>query len=309
MADANPSRLGQVNQAGDALALFLKVFSGEVLTAFTETAVTMDKHRVRTIASGKASQFPVTGKLPEASLHTPGAELLGLDMSHAERVISIDGLLVSHAFIANIDEAMNHYDVRSIYSSEIGRRLAVAADTHVLRTGILAARAAHAITGLSGGSAITDAAAATDGEVLASLIFQAAQKLDEKDVPPESRYVFLKPAQYNLLAQTTKVLNKDWNGSGSYSDGKVLKVADITIVKTNQLPTTLVNTGIAAYQGDFSKTVGLVMTQDAVGTVKLRDLAVESEYQIARQGTLMVGKYAMGHGILRAEAAVEIATP
>jgi len=35
---------------------------------------------------------------------------------------------------------------------------------------------------------------------------------------------------------------------------------------------------------------------------------MESEYDIRRQGTLMVGKLAYGHGILRPEAAVEIKT-
>ena len=44
----------------------------------------------------------------------------------------------------------------------------------------------------------------------------------------------------------------------------------------------------------------------AAGTVKLMDLATEMEYDIRRQGTLMVAKYAMGHGVLRPEAAVGI---
>jgi hypothetical protein len=37
------------------------------------------------------------------------------------------------------------------------------------------------------------------------------------------------------------------------------------------------------------------------------DLAVETEYQVERQGTLMVARYAMGHDILRHEALVELA--
>jgi hypothetical protein len=47
---------------------------------------------------------------------------------------------------------------------------------------------------------------------------------------------------------------------------------------------------------------------DAVGTVKLMDLAMEAEYQTRFQGTLMVARYAVGHGILRPECAVEIVT-
>ena len=52
------------------------------------------------------------------------------------------------------------------------------------------------------------------------------------------------------------------------------------------------------------RVVGMVMTQDAVATVKLMDLSVESEYQIIRQGTLTVSKYAMGHNVLRPAACV-----
>jgi hypothetical protein len=53
MANATPSRVGQINNAGDAKALFLKVFAGEVLTAFNEVCVTGDKHMVRNISSGE----------------------------------------------------------------------------------------------------------------------------------------------------------------------------------------------------------------------------------------------------------------
>ena len=60
------------------------------------------------------------------------------------------------------------------------------------------------------------------------------------------------------------------------------------------------------YNGDLSATRILAGTKEAIGTVKLLDLATESEYQIERQGTLFVAKYAMGHGVLRSECAVEV---
>lgn len=53
--DSVVSRTGQANAAGDALALFLKVFSGEVLTEFARTVVFTDKHFVRQIANGKSA--------------------------------------------------------------------------------------------------------------------------------------------------------------------------------------------------------------------------------------------------------------
>lgn len=116
-----------------------------------------------------------------------------------------------------------------------------------------------------------------------------------------------------MLAQNTKVLNKDWNGSGSYSDGKIMKIAGITILTSNNLP----NENIASkttgenndYTGDFTNTVGLVLQKSAIGTVKLRDIQIQksgNDFNIMYQATLMVAKMAVGHGILRPGCAIEL---
>jgi hypothetical protein len=319
MANATVTRLGQINGTGANDALFLKVYSGEVLTAYENATVTESRHRIRNIKSGRSAQFPATWKIG-GGYHTPGTEITGKTVNHAERVITIDALLVSDAFIANIDEAMNHYDVRSIYSKEQGIFLANNMDKNVLRTGVLAARAAATVTGGDGGSAFTNAAYATDGAALAGGLFAAAQAMDEKNVPASERYAYVKPAQYYLLSQTTNVINSQWGGEGSYAEGTVRRIADIPLVKTNNLPnglnltddTTITAAGLdpalipATYRGNFTNTVALVMHQEAVGTVKLLDLGMEMAYDIRRQGTLIVGKYAVGHGILRPEGAVEL---
>lgn len=305
MSSAIPSRLGQANSAGDAKALFLKVFAGEVLATFQQNNVFLEKSMVRTISNGKSAQFPATG-IATTGYHTPGAEILGDAIKHAERVISIDDLLTSAVFISNIDEAMNHYDVRSTYSNEVGFSLAKAMDANIAQVGLLAARAASTITGGSGGSALVNSTYGTDSAVLAGGLFDAAKTLDEKNVPDSDRNAFFKPAQYYLLAQNTTVINQWYGGQGSISEGNILKIGGIPIVKTNALPSTNITTGVAAYQGNFSTSVGLVMQKGAIGTVKLLDLATESDYDIRRQGTLIVSKYAVGHGILRPEAAVEL---
>lgn len=321
MANATPSRLGQINNAGDAKALFLKVFAGEILTAFKENCVTEDKHLVRTISSGKSAQFPILGKIG-AQYHTPGTEITGLNMPANERVITIDDLLISHSFISNIDEAMNHYDVRGPYSQEMGRALAYAYDKHILQLAIKAARDTAPVSTEAGGGKVTDAAMLTDttAEKLIASLFAAAQKLDEKFIPEDDRFAYLNPAAYYLLAQNTKIMNRFWGGEGEYAGAKVLRIAGLNVVKTVHAPfgsnIKTVGTGGDAvlagtddkYAVDATNTVGVVMHKAAVGTVKLLDMAMESEYDIRRQGTLMVAKYAMGHGVLRPAAAVELAT-
>lgn len=313
MANATPSRIGQANQAGDPKSLFLKVFGGEVLTAFWAENVLLAKTFVRTISSGKSAQFPASWK-GTAGYHVPGTELTGTAVAHNERVISIDDLLVADRFIASIDEAMNDYSIREIYSQDVGRTLSAEMDKNIARVGVLAARTASNITGMPGGTKIVSATSKTSGDALVQACFDAQAQLDKNNVPKQDRFLFVSPDQYYLLVNgTTKGVNRDFNpqGNGSVGEGVIFRVAGLPIVPTNNLPQTDQSadaTVAPQYQGDFSATTALVMHKSAVGTVKLLDLAVEMEYDIRRQGTLIVGKYAVGHGVLRPECAIEIAT-
>jgi len=318
MTNVTPSRLGAANLAAanatQSNALFLKIFAGEVLTAFDETNVMKDLHVARTIASGKSASFPVTGKA-NAAYHTVGTPLLGTQkIAHNEIVVNIDDVLIADTFIANIDEAKNHYDVRAEYSRLLGMALSKQFDIRCLQLAVLAARSSATVSGGNGGSAITDADAKTNGASLAASIFEAAKVMDEKDVPESDRVAIVKPAQYYNLVQTTDVINRDFGGAGVYADGTVLRVAGIQIVKSNNVPSANISAVAGennTYHGNFSNTAAVVMQKQALGTVKLMDLAVErtsGDFEVMYQGTLMAAKYAMGHGILRPECSVEIKT-
>lgn len=310
MADMSPSRPGQINGAGDVDALFLKVFAGEVLKAFDETNVFAARTMTRSISAGKSAQFPATWKAA-ARYHTPGTQIVGQSLLSNERVVTIDDVLISDVFIASIDEAKSHFEFRSEYSKQTGRALARAYDKNVAQVALLAARASATITGGNGGTKVVAATAKTNADALIAAISDSAQALDEKDVPKEDRVVFVKPDQFYLMINSgSRAIHRDYNpaGNGSLADGTLPKLFGMPLVVTNNLPQSNVTTGPAAYQGDFTNTAALVMHKGAVGTVKLLDVAVESEYLIQYQGTLIVSKYAVGHGILRPECSVEIAT-
>ena len=314
MSNATPSRLGQADLAGDVQAIFLEVFAGEVLTAFETSTIMKGLTRQRQITSGKSASFPAMYKA-STEYHTPGAEILGNAIAHNEVVISIDDLLISDVFVANIDEAMNHYDVRSTYTTEMGRALALAYDKNVARNVIKAARGSALFTGDQGGSAITDADSDTNAASLAGSIWTAKQTLEEKDVNVDTTDVnaVLKPAQWYLLAQDpTLVMNKDVDGDGSFSQGKFDLIGGVKVSKSNALPwgtNDSANTDIpAANRIDMSTTTAAVFTEAAAATVQLMGMGMESEYDIRRQGTLMVAKYAVGHGSLLNKCAVEIKT-
>ena len=151
------------------------------------------------------------------------------------RVITIDDLLISDSFIAQLDEAKNHYDVRSIYSNEMGNALSRTVDQHLLQLAVLAAQATTTVSRRETVvTAITDADAKTNAASLITSIFDAAQALDEKDVPETDRFCVVPPATYYNIVENDKILNRDFGGAnGVYAEGTVLKVAGINIVKSN----------------------------------------------------------------------------
>jgi hypothetical protein len=321
MANANPASIGRVNASGSEDALFLKVFAGETITAFEQSSVTEGQEMVRSISSGKSATFPVMGRT-SAAYHTPGSEIVGTDINHNEQIITINDLLVSSAFLSNIEEAKNHWDVRSSYSTEIGRALAFQKDKHVLQTIGQASLGSANATGLDGGTTLTNtsiasATAATAANAMIDELFNAASALDSHYVPKEGRVAFIRLEEYYKLANGTNAVNVDFTqGNGGIDSGKVMSIAGITLIPTPHFVASNVNSGVdqgSATQGgsnpqavNLSNYVCLVSHPSAVGTVKLMDLAVESDYDIRRQGTLMVAKYAMGHKALRPESAVGI---
>lgn len=316
MANATLSRPGAINNTTGSYeldnALFLKVFSGEVLTAFTEKNIFKERHLERTIDHGKSASFPATWKAT-ARYHTPGTPVLGSNQfKHNERIIAIDDILLADVFIYSLDELKNHYDIRGIYSDQLGAALAREYDKRLARLAVLAARASATVDGAYGGTQLKNSGAGADAEILSAMLFSAAQTLDEKDIPEDDRFAVFRPAQYYQLVQNLTNINKDWGGLGAYADGKVVRIAGIEILKSNNLPSDNY-AGVTGerntYTGDFTDTLGVVFNRQAIGTVKLQDLVTQktgNDFEVMYQGTLLVAKYAMGHGILRPECAVEL---
>ena len=332
----------------DANDLFLKVFSGEILTSFAENNIMKGLHTVRTISSGKSAQFPVSG-IAEASYHTAGNSIIESNLSKiamTEKVINIDDVLLASTFLPNVDELKQHYDVRSIYATELGKALAKRFDIATMKTLYAAALSDSNLAASDGGKGGSQILSTTldSAQGIVDALYGVAEALDKKDAPDAGRFAILSPREYyNLITADNNAvsiaINADAKGSGSIATGKIAQVAGITIYKSNHLAdiadglddsavttgdgsSAVKNTvfdGGAGYNGNFQKLRSgdgtanspykygiLAGTKEAIGTVKLLDLATESEYQIERQGHLFVAKYMMGHGVLRPECAVAV---
>jgi hypothetical protein len=307
---------GQVLSSGDRWAIFLKVFAGEVLGAFTRMTKVMDKHQVRTITNGKSASFPIMGRAVAKYL-TPGNNLddQRTKIEHNERIIAIDGLLTSDVFITDIEEAMNHYDVRTEYSRQMGEALALAADGAVL------AEAANIVldtanipdgaskpkgTGVAG-EIVTGVAAQTAafGQTIIEGLMTARAKMTTNYVPASERYFFCTPEVYTaiLLALLPNVAN--YPALIDMETGNIKNVAGFEVI---EVPHLLDGGADGKHTFDASlvtaKITGIAMHRSAVGTVKLRDLAMEQARRAEYQADQIIGKYAMGHDGLRPESVV-----
>ena len=322
---------GKGKSGSDALALFLKVFAGEVLTAFTRRSVTADKHIVRTIQNGKSAQFPVMGRTSGVYL-APGERLSDKrkGIKHTEKVITIDGLLTADVMIFDIEDAMNHYDVAGEYSNQLGEALAIAADGAVLaEMAILCNLPEGNIAGLGTASVLEVGkkddlkAPAKLGEAIIRQLTIARAKLTSNYVPAGDRYFYTTPDNYSAILAALMPNAANYAALIDPETGNIRNVMGFVVVEVPHLVQggageTRGDDGISIASGQkhafpatatggvkvaMDNVVGLFSHRSAVGTVKLRDLALERDRDVNAQGDLIVGKYAMGHGGLRPEAA------
>ncbi len=321
---------GKGQSAADKLALFLKVFGGEVLTAFARTSVTSNRHMQRQISSGKSAQFPVIGRTKAAYLQ-PGESLddKRKDIKHTEKTINIDGLLTADVLIYDIEDAMNHYDVRSEYTSQIGESLAMAADGAVLAelAGLvnLADSVNENIAGLGKPSLLEVGLKAdlTDpvklGQAVIAQLTIARAALTKNYVPANDRTFYTTPDVYSAILAALMPNAANYAALIDPERGSIRNVMGFEVVEVPHLTAggagddrpdegaeaTNQKHAFPATGGKVNKenVVGLFQHRSAVGTVKLKDLALERARRAEYQADQIIAKYAMGHGGLRPESA------
>ena len=231
-------------------ALYLKLFSGEMFKGFQHNTIARDLIMRRTLTNGRSMQFIYTGRM-EADYHTRGNPILGnADGAPpvAEKTITVDDLLVSSAFVYELDEVLAHYDLRSEIARKIGYALAEKYDRLAFRAIAKGAREASPVdaTGFAepGGTQVrvgdgTNANAAYNAASLIDAFYDAAAALDEKGVSSDGRVGVLNPRQYYALIQevgNNGLINRDETGTALQSGQGIVSIAGIKIYKSMNIP-------------------------------------------------------------------------
>ena len=247
---AQLTQLGQSNLAGDTRALYLKLFSGEMFKGFQHNTIARDLIMRRTLKNGKSLQFIYTGRT-KSEFHTPGNSILG-DSNNAppvaEKTITIDDLLISSAFVYELDEVLAHYDLRSEISRKIGYALAEKYDRLAFRAIARGARQASPVSATGyvepGGTQIRVGSTTNDSDAynsanLVSAFYDAAASLDEKGVSSDGRVAVLNPRQYYELIQavgSNGLINRDAQGTALQSGQGIIEIAGIKVYKSMNIP-------------------------------------------------------------------------
>jgi len=248
--EAQLVRPGQSNSTGDARALYLKLFSGEMFKGFQNNTIARDLIMKRTLKNGKSLQFIYTGRT-KSEFHVPGRSILGNDDGAppvAEKTITVDDLLISSAFVYNLDEVLSHYDLRSEISRKIGYALAEKYDRLAFRAVARGARQASPITKSGfvepGGTQIRVGSTTNDSDAysssnLVAAFYDAAAALDEKGVSSDGRVGVLNPRQYYELIQavgSNGLVNRDSQGTALQGGNGIIEIAGIKIYKSMNIP-------------------------------------------------------------------------
>ena len=246
---------GALTNAGTAderRGLYLKLFSGEMFKGFQNNTIARDLVTRRTLTNGRSLQFIYTGRT-KSEFHIPGQSILGNDEKSppvAEKTITVDDLLISSAFVYELDETLAHYDLRGEISRKIGYALAENYDRRIFRAITKAARQPSPVTMTNfvepGGSVLkvgtaasTTKADAFDSAKLVTAFYDAAAILDEKGVSGEGRVAVINPRQYYSLIQavnTNGLINRDETGPALQKGQGIIEIAGIKIYKSMNIP-------------------------------------------------------------------------
>lgn len=322
LAATGISNPGQNLSAGDRDALFMKVFSGEVLTAFARNTVMMSRHQVRTIDHGKSASFAVMGRT-RAKYLEPGNSLddQRKKFEHSEKIIAIDGLLTADCLITDIDDAMNHYDVRVEYSRQLGEALAQSADCAIINelanmaakdaavpenipdNGVGAEKVQGTGKAFEFETGLAISQSADYGNKIIEGLLAARAAFTKNYVPMGDRYCLLTPEGYSALIKALMPDSANYQALFDPNSGKLQTICGFEVIEVPHF----LNDGVDGkhkLNAKFTaaKLQGIVFHRSAVGTVKLKDLAMERARRAEYQADQIIAKYAMGHGGLRPEA-------
>lgn len=299
-----PSPVNGLGQSNAEVLAQTRIYSGEVLSAFSANTVMTKFVMKKTLTSGLSMEFPITGvgKKEDVKTHTAGEDI-EINTTNADTVvIPLNALEYDSAFIDNKQKKVLHWDITSPVTKKLGTSLAQKLD-YTLAGFLPVACVTEGKAGQPDGSyigniVIGDMAKTAEerGNAIISQIHLANAKMDENNVPSDGRIFITTAMDWYDISQATKTRSKDYttkNGGEDSFSFEVIYIGNTMCIKSNNL--TLTN--------GFR---GFLFHADAIGLVELISPITESNYLPLKFGNLLTARYCYGAGILNAGLVVGV---
>jgi hypothetical protein len=308
-----------------AMSNFLKVYGGEVVTAYNADTMLAGLLKKRVITSGKSASFPTLTR-ETSKLHVPGDDVFvdtgsgyASGVTSGEIIVTIEKAIIAPQFVDDMDATMADYNIHSELASQAGEALAFTHDAMLI--GAVAGDAASA-----NDVVVTGAYAAVTGTNLALGIRSAAQTMDEQYIPQKGRYCMLPPNEFYKLMDTDGVVSSDFNTTGDkgklgtlwYMGFVILNSAVYAGFANKSVANQIASGGVFDLGGNYAtvsnddlsfnglKLLGTCFHEGSAGSVILKGVSAEANYIPNRLGTLLNAKQGLGVGNLRPTSCVNL---
>lgn len=273
------TRPGQVLQAGDTWALHMAEFGGNVEHALAENSVLANWLPKRSVQGTSIVQNYGMGRTKIGVLK-PGEAPPAGGADFAKATLEIDTTVIARDVVPMLDVFQTQYDARAELATSHGEEMAEFIDQSYF---IMAAKAAMQTLstfasggsnpdGHAGGTTFTFANAGdiNDPSKVYSAISELETRMVKKrvDITKGDFIIALTPDVYKSLRDADQIVNGTYKtADGTTMEGMIFKAYGCPVVRSNNLPTTNI-TGHHlstarngnAYDGDFSKLAGLIMS-------------------------------------------------
>lgn len=176
--------------------------------------------------------------------------------------------------LTDVDQAQANVNMMQAYMQEAAYALSDAVDQNI----------AGLYTSAGGGSVSIDLTATSPRQDLYPKMVEAAQNLDERNVPRTGRWVVLPPAAYAHLLKEDEFIHATSTGDQVLRTGEVGSVAGFTVYVSNNL--TMTGSDKVA-QGLYGTNAAITFAEQLTKTEALRR---ENSFNDAVRGLLLFGR-------------------
>lgn len=299
-------------KTGLALQIYAKT-----IAAFERKNVFKELCTVQTIQAGFSHRFNVmgTGIDTDVTSFALGSTPAETQLSVNKRDITVDRTLTSRKKIDNWERKAANFDMVAAAVDQNSTSMAIKVDKLIIAELNNAMGAAQLLAEDGSGKVVQDSAgevkdtaigagetAEAKGDALLEAMFSAGSVLEGKDQVGKQRYFVTSPTMYDKLVLSKKGVNADYNtgNNGSISEGNVLAIDGVKILKSNNLDTTPANISTG------STLAGWFFTEDVIGITELIGLNT-TEWEEKKEKCYYTDvEYAAGFGFLNPASLVAI---